>query len=289
MITSKVKILLLLTIFLFFPFLLFSKEVFAGGAVSFDERAEVELWNESASSRFYAVHVYLGPSFHCQNVPVTFKFEDPRQGDYIQVPSGQQPEIIASPSARSINGRTVYDCATYAKVSSGDKSSRYLYVEILMEDGSTYTSSKVSLDFETDNPVDRSHDPITTPWDDVTPDKFLLGITSQNYIDCPKRQVQLSWNQVDGTNTYTIFSKIAGAEDFHSLVTTSNTSEKIILNSCQDYYVHVKGCSSPDNCIFSGELYISRMPLSSGNVVSKAVSGIGDFFKNLSSKIFRNK
>jgi hypothetical protein len=275
------------TLLLSFPL----KTKAGGGLVYLDARALVDSWNEPSSNRFYVVHAYLAPSINCQNVPVTFKFENPKEGDYIGVASDQQPFIIAGPSTRFINGRAVYDCSTYAKVSSQDRSIRAVYLEVAMEDGSTYTSSKIMLDFETNSPLDNASDSITTPWDNVTPDNYQVGVNSQEYIDCPKRAVELNWNGVQGVNTYTVYSRIAGSDNFESLATVSSNSSRVILDSCQGYYVYVKGCVESNRCTDSGQLYIDVVNPQGLGGFGGAADKISNFFSNLFSVIkgFFNK
>lgn len=246
----------------FLAFLSLPKFALAGGGLVFlDPRPNIPTWGDSAESRMYVVHAYIAPSVPCRNIPITFKFEDPKEGDRINLGSQQQPYIIQEANPRWVNGRIVYDCSTYAKVFSADKSQRYLYTEVGMPDGSTYQSSKVSLSFQFDNPGDRSNDPTWTPWDNTTSDVFGLEIVGQRYIDGPKREVELKWKRVDGVVKYNVYVRLSDEQNYGAaLLGTGDTSVKININAFLDYYVKVEGCFEPTNCKASEELLVSRMP-----------------------------
>lgn len=264
-------------VFAFWGLLLFPRSAFAGGGLVYlDARPNVGTWGDAEGSRMYIVRAFIDPSVSCVNVPITFKFEDPRQGDRISVGSRQQPFIIQGPDFRIVDGRMIYDCTTYAKVISADKTNRYLYAEIGMPDGTTYTSSKVSLNFQIDDPDDRSGDPIQTPWDD-TPDDFSLGIVNREQIECPKREIELQWNEIEGMSTYTVYARVAGSGSFQDLLTTADTIGKIIIDSCQDYFVRVEGCFNAIDCEVSGQLYMGRV--SPSVTPPPSIPGIGGYLK----------
>lgn len=145
-----------------------------GGQIYLDARAQNTTWKQR---RAYVVRIYLSPSIKCLDVPITFKFEEPQDGDSVSTPDGSYKATIRQTSSRFVNNRLINDCTTYAKVFSSSKTNRNFYAEVFMPDGTTYTSSKIILDFQTDNPIENNN-PTSTPWDNDTdqPKKTTISL-----------------------------------------------------------------------------------------------------------------
>lgn len=118
--------------------LIFVPHSFAGGQmVSLYADTNGSVNNNGLYGR--VMRVFLHSEFPCKGTQITFKFVDPKDGDYIMTGSGN--------ATYTLGERTNSGCATYAKMGSKVKGARQ--IEVDARNGSTrYTSYSMSVDFD---------------------------------------------------------------------------------------------------------------------------------------------
>jgi len=241
------------------------KPVQAGGGSLYLEVHPNGNFNES---RQYIVRAHINPKINCSNLPITFKFEDQKDGDSITVGSLTQPYKIEKSEWSNVNGQWMNYCGAYAKVKSADNTGRNIIVEVdTLNDGKL--TAKHFLNFGDGSPTDSG---IGLPWGrdgnvpvSVIPtnsaSEFTFRVVEQKYLGGSKRGVVLEWDKKDGMVKYNVYAKLAGEKsDWGAAITgTGDNSAWIGLNAFLNYYLMVEGCRGAGDCLGSAPMYLAEM------------------------------
>lgn len=177
----------------------------------------------SVSNNNFDNPVYLP----CKKCPITIKIENPKNGE----------QILQDDSMTDDEGNV------RASFSSQDVGEKVIFVDLILSDGITYTSSKYVLNFA----------------QSVPQGSISIKVDNQKSLGGNVRRVNLSWNSVQDALDYFVFAKPINGSYGYALVDTRGLNGEIIIDTTPDYLVRVMACSSFGRCIESSEVRISAI------------------------------
>lgn len=274
---------------LIFLTLVFTTPVSAGGQLtSLNADSQGSISSDGTYSRTMRVVTQVRP---CEGTVLTFKFVDPKEGDYVVTQSGNATFTFTKDRKPYYkNGEQV--CGTTAKI--GSKVSGEREVTVIVQDtngvsidvppvikvhfdgqyhgdnhsnGYSYSSSQDDLSYL------MTHPQATTDTNSSNTGSFYAKVGVQKYLGGPKRSVYISWNKSQNAVKYNIYARLSDTKDYGAaLVGTGGLGSEININAFLNYYVKVDACAAADSCISSPEVYIAAMKQdgkNEANVVSQ--------------------
>ena len=273
----------ILSTFIFLFSLLFVSPVFAGGGpIYIDVGSTIAGWNDGDIRQMIAT-VHLHPDVPCVGTKITFKYEDQKDGDYSPTTGDSgNTYTIKEVGARWLNGKSVYDCGTYAKYVSKNRELKYAIIEVEVPNGKTYygdsNNRKVALNFQSNEPVQTSD---IFPWDNqqdsnsdsdsTLPSKINVYVGKQIYNGGPKRTIGLSWNQVYQATKYNAYVRLSDQQEYGDGLFEKDGTEslygQISINAYLDYFVKVEAynINTKGTGTFSPEVFIPAMKKDGGS------------------------
>ena len=261
---------------LFLFSLIFVSPVVAGGGPIFVSiGSTIAGWNDSEIRQMVA-KVHLHQSVPCVGTKITFKYEDQKDGDYSATTGdGGNTYTIKEVGARWLNGKSVYDCGTYAKYVSKNRESKIAIIEALTPDGHTY-DRKVVLSFQLNEPIQSNDDSL--PWDNQQDSnqnhwKIDLWLLNQKFIEPNYREVMIKWSALGSATNYNIYSRRSAKSNEweQQLLGQGGPSAILKLNADEDYYIKVENCKNKiGKCIDSNELFLSKFINQEGKMISQS-------------------
>lgn len=269
-------------------FLTLVNPVSAGGGDVYIDVAEAM----NNDPHWAVVRAYIAPSIPCANIPVTFSFQQPKEGDIISTTTeGSVTGVITAGYTVMIKGKQYPRCSTYAKIYAKDlEFNRILQVDAQIPDGRK-ESRIVAVSFRPRYSGDRpENEEVSLPWDDVvgtTPEPtptpanlpvvspitvktLTLAVLEQKPYDSPKgrmRKVLVKWygDPVPSARYRIYFIQNAYAKPgdagwTHTGQLYEGPSATIYLSADDDWYVRVEGCTidSPQQCMRSTALLVPK-------------------------------
>lgn len=266
--------------------LLWANPVLAGGGpVYIDLGSTLSSWNNPSSPRQIVAKVHLHPDVPCAGTKITFKYEEQKDGDDVSTGSSGPSLVIQEVGARWLNGKSVYDCGTYAKYTSKNKELKYGIILVTTPQGQTH-ERKVALNFQSDEPIQSSGDNL--PWDNevaVSPttateqpsntpnpsSNINAWVLNQQLHGSDNRYVTIKWAAFDGNpGTFTIYGRLTSNKNNWDklLEEQRGPSAVVTLKANEDYYIRVSGCQHKvGTCADSNIILIPKVQKTDGEVV----------------------
>lgn len=267
----KFKILFLPLLFFL---LFFTKNVFAGGG---------NVWivvdgngiTNNVGQNIRVVRVYISPELPCKGAEITFKYAEPKEGDFINVGSFEQPYIMQGDRQPYFkNGLMGTTCSTYAKVGSKFFGDREFYATVKTSDGRVTDSQKLVLrmdgkSYDTPEPEDpywdltvAENNPPLVP-NTLPESKLDVRLLNQSYISRDLQEITIKFGWKDGWSQdidFDIYKKIVNEKDWQRVITaTKGPSANFGLTASENSKVKVVGCIAGTNiCTDSNELLIHK-------------------------------
>lgn len=260
--------------FTFFVFafltILCVRPVSAGGQL-FDLTADTNGW-KSDIGYGRNVRVFINPSFPCKGTELTFKFIDPKDGDYIATGDGNTGTYVLKDDG--ING-----CSTYAKMASKNSETRQITVTgkngdrvweapnapvILVDFDGQYHAGNAYNGYNyrssTENPYGSSINavPTTLP---VPSGSITVSVLSQERVAPYSRKVVIKWSSLDGNSIfYDIYATPSDEKNWEQLLSDQGgPSATLDIRADKDYFVKVQGCiRKVGNCVDSNVLFVPK-------------------------------
>lgn len=154
---------------------------------------ESQAWIPFNESHAFIIQAHITPDinfdYNCKNIPVTFKFEDPKPGDKIFAEDFDKENstttILGYNERVSPNGTHHKDCSAIAKVISGTAETRQIFVEADLPKWGNTVSYMISVPFGTDKDsqaIQNYYEAAPTlPWEEDLPS--FEGITEDGTYD----------------------------------------------------------------------------------------------------------
>lgn len=272
-----------------FFFSLTAVKTLAGGQL-IDLLADSNGWvSDGGYGRNMKVFISSGPQgFPCKGTEITFKFVDPKDGDYINTGSGTPTFVMQDdPQPFYKNGVRVGSiCGTYAKMSSKVSGERTVTVFVKNGDRVWPVSDspviKVAFDgkYHSDNAYnnqnyrssfegygwyqdDTTIQPTNTPVPQLPAGKPDLWLLNQQLVAPYGRQVTIKfgWPVTEGNVRYNIFTRKAKKQAWEKQLTGEwGPSAQLNIRADEDYYVKVQGCLNKiGTCVDSSELFVPKL------------------------------
>lgn len=237
-------------------FILFlANPVLAGGGRVYVRLGSTDSsWSNSEYKQIVA-KVHLHPDvLPCIGTKVTFKYEDQKEGDKVSTESiDSNTYVIKEAGGRWLNGKSVYDCGTYAKYFSKNRELKYAIIAVTTPKGETH-ERKVALNFQSNEPIIDSDESL--PWDSelfpqpsnspAPSSNINAWVLNQQPVNgSTNRNVVIKWGAFDGhPGTFKIYVKAAtNKNDWEETFDGSKgPSANITLRTDQDYHLKVYGC-----------------------------------------------
>lgn len=263
----------LLIVFVFSVLATISIHPVSAGGQLFHLTADTNGW-KSESGYGSTVRVSLNPDFPCKGTELTFKFVEPKDGDYIATGDGNTGTYVLQEDG--VNG-----CSTYAKMISKNSETRKVTVTgkngdrvwespnapvILVDFDGQYHADNAyngySYRSSTDNPYgdytvsQASPTPYPKPIGDLT-----VRVLSQEPAPPYGRKVVLKWSAVEGGNIYyDVYGKAASDKGWlHLMPYQGGPSATVYVTATQDYMFKVHGCiQKVGNCVASNVLLLPK-------------------------------
>lgn len=242
-----------------------------GGPVYISLGSTLASWNNPSSPRQIVAKVHLHPDVPCVGTKVTFKYEDQKDGDNVSTGADGNAYVIQEVGARWLNGKSVYDCGTYAKYTSKNKELKYGIIIVSTPKGEIH-KRKVALNFQNNDPIISSDD--TLPWDNEISAANLstptnLRVTQiETTADPNTRNVHIMWDPVKGATSYVIYKNAGSSYYYHTTVDTNLYEMKINKNSV--FYISV---SAKKNDVESTRSQVLTIDLAQEKISDSAPSG----------------
>lgn len=263
--------------------LVFVSPVSAGGGhVYIDLGSTLSSWNNPSSPRQIVAKVHLHPDVPCIGTKITFKYENPKDGDSYTTgaPKGNT-FTITEEGRRWLNGRSVYDCGTYAKYTSSNRELKYAIIVVTTPKGDI-TERKVALNFQSNEPIQSAGDSL--PWDNEvfntpTHSPYInIWVLNQEVVPLDSRKVTVKWGAFEGyPGTFTIYVKSASNKnDWEEKFDGSKgPSATFTLRADQDYHIKVHGCMDKfGTCVDSNVLLLPKIQVKENKVVYPSPSTV---------------
>jgi len=240
--------------------LLFATPVLAGGGpIYISAGSTLSSWDNPSSPRQIVAKVHLHPDVLCVGTKITFKYEDQKDGDAVSTGSGESSYVIQEVGARWLNGKSVYDCGTYAKYTSKNKELKIAIISVAIPKGETY-ERKIALNFQSNDPIISSDE--TLPWDGDGRDlsapqiylKYDLGELAYNN----KQTISLQWNLLPGISEYKVFITRSKDEPRGQGVDINTNSYTVGVDRSLENYISVGICKSPGACFYSNVIALPK-------------------------------
>ena len=267
--------------------LAFANVTYAGGAhVYISAGSSLVSWNTEYRNIITKVHLH--PDFPCVGTKITFTYEDQKEGDSVATTTEHSnTAIIEEVGARWLNGKSVYDCGTYAKYASKNRELKYAVIVISTPDGETH-ERKVALNFQSNEPIVSSDESLPWDWEffaQPTSNPAPSGninawVLNQEVVPLDSRKVTVKWGAFDGyPGTFTIYVKSeSNKNDWEEKFDGSKgPSATFTLRAEQDYHIKVHGCMDKfGTCVDSNVLLLPKIQIQENKVVFPSPSTIAE-------------
>lgn len=252
--------------------LMFVSPVFAGGG-GVDTRV-----SSADDLHLNIVKVYFDPKlFTCKGMTVSFKFENPQDGDLISGSNGDNSSTIANEASNEfVNGKPYLRCSTYSKVYSSQLVwNRILDIDFKGANGEGKRQIAVSFGIknnsETDMPLlawETNSDPTPTPYPSANINAWILN---QQVSENSNRKVSVKWGAFDGNpGTFTIYAKLTSNKNNWDKLLDGQRgpSATVIFKTDEEYHIKVSGCQDKvGTCADSNILLLSRLQKQNENII----------------------
>lgn len=265
--------------FFLLAYFVFVSPVFAGGP-HFSLYAD-SYGSTNSDGTYGRIMRFVSQERPCEGTQVTFKFVEPKDGDYIMTTSGSATYTFTKDSPPYYqDGQAT--CGTTAKMGSKTKGMRQVTFEVKNSpedpiinvdfDGKYYADNSYNgynYWSSQDSPAYRlTHNQSSTP---QTPSN--LRITQIETTGDPNiRNVHLMWNPISGVNTYNIYKNAGSSYYYYTTVDTNLYEMKVNIGST--FYVAVTakkdGLESPYSTVTTIDLANSKYipPVTISNTIN---------------------
>lgn len=224
------------------------------------------------------LRVYINPTYPCKDTQVTFKFVDPKDGDYVMTGSGN--------ATYTMGDRTSSGCNTYAKMGSKVQGVRQVSVDVRNGDNVWGSPPVINVDFDGQSHGDNEsngysyrssiEDPyannpywnqyITPTAYPVTVGNLTVTMLSQQITPPHNRNVLLKWSALASSNGensifYSIYGKSTNSNQWKQLAfDQAGPSATVYIKGDEDYSIKVVGCiRKVGNCVDSNVLFLPKI------------------------------
>lgn len=274
-------------------FLFAAKSLAGGQLVSLDADSYGSTNSDGTYGRIMRV---VSQAFPCEGTEVTFKFVDPKDGDYVMTSSGNATFVFTKDRQPYYqDGESV--CGTTAKMGSKVLGERNVTVTVKngnsvwadppvikvdfdgqyhsdnFYNGYSYSSSQDHLSYRLTHPQTT---PNPTPYPAPT-GTLTVNVLSQQIIQPNNRTVLLKWSALEGGSIfYDIYGKSTKDAGWQRLLSDQGgPSATVTIKANEDYSIKVQGCiRKVGNCVNSNELLLTKIHKQEGKVVIPQVTSI---------------
>lgn len=282
----------------------FVSPVFAGGQMTSLEADSYGSTNSDGTyGRIMRVVTQVRP---CEGTVLTFKFVDPKEGDYIMTTSGNATFVFTKDSQPYYqDGELV--CGTTAKMGSKVLGERDVTVIVQDTNGVSIDSPPViKVDFDGKYHPDNSYNGynysssqdhpsyrLTHPQQTSNPTPtqgssvgIYAWVLNQQTpaLGSDNRSVVIKWSAFDGNpGTFTIYGRPASRtyvrpdsiNNWDKLLEGQKGPSADLNITTEDYYLKVYGCQDKwGNCVYSNALFLPKVQKQDGNTITSPNPGL---------------